>query len=330
MLAELREHRLAQDAAPKRRIRPGAAVRWLVIALLSWVAVAVALFLVSAQIRQGEVDDKVSRVLAHPGFPLISPNTILVLGSDQRSEENAEPGSSTTAPGRSDSIMLMRIGPGKAARLSIPRDVVADIPGHGRDKINAAFAIGGPALAVQTVKQYLDIDIDHVVQIDFENFPPLVDAMGGIDYEGTCVISRINGGFRNGGFTLRLKEGRTRIDGKQALALARTRKNECDPSENDLTRARRQQEIFSAMKGRLTSIGAFVRLPWIAWNTPKTLRSDMSGPTLLGLFGAISTGGTPPTRILEPTGTMTLGNGGAGLIVSEENRREAVRVFLEG
>ena len=67
--------------------------------------------------------------------------------------------------------------------------------------------------------------------------------MGGINYTGGCVVSRINGGFKNGGYTLRLKAGTTHIDGKQALALARTRKNLCNPRENDLTRERRQQKI---------------------------------------------------------------------------------------
>ena len=106
--------------------------------------------------------------------------------------------------------------------------------------------------------------------------------MGGIDYKGGCVVSRINGGFKNGGLTLRLRRGTTHIDGKQALALARTRKNACNPRENDLTRARRQQKIISAMKSRVFSPAGFIRLPFISWNAPKTLKTDMSGPALLG------------------------------------------------
>jgi LCP family protein required for cell wall assembly len=331
LLRELREHRSRQRRGGRlTTISFGRILRWLVIALVAWVGVSVVLFLISAQIRQGEVSGNVSRVLGHPGFPLVDSQTILVLGSDRRTAGNAEPGASTTGPSRSDSIMLMRVGLGKTQRLSIPRDAIADIPGHGRDKINAAFAIGGAPLAIQTVEQYLDIEVDHVVEVDFANFPELIDAMGGIDYEGGCVISKINGGFKNGGYTLRLGNGRTRIDGKQALALARTRKNQCNPAESDLTRARRQQKIFSAMKSRLLSPGAFIRLPWIAWNAPKALRTDMSGPTLLGLFGAISTGGSPPTQVLRPDGSETLPNGGAGLVVSRETRREAARKLLDG
>jgi hypothetical protein len=154
--------------------------------------------------------------------------------------------------------------------------------------------------------------------------------MGGVDYTGGCVISKINGGFRNGGYTLRLKRGTHRLDGKQALALARTRKNLCNKRESDLSRARRQQKLFAAMKDRLTSPGAFVRLPLIAWNAPKAMRSDMSGPTLLGLYAAVATGGSPATRVLKPSGAATLPDGGAGLVVSDAERQAEVRRFLEG
>jgi anionic cell wall polymer biosynthesis LytR-Cps2A-Psr (LCP) family protein len=144
------------------------------------------------------------------------------------------------------------------------------------------------------------------------------------------VVSKINGGSRNGGYTLRLKKGTHHINGKQALALARTRHNLCNPREDDRTRAARQQKIFAAMRSRLTSPGAFIRLPWISWNAPKTLRSDMSGPTLMGLFGGLAIGGSPPTRVMKPSGAVTTASGGAGLIVSETEKRSEVRRFLKG
>src|SRR4051812_13978011 len=313
---------------PRGPVSVGRVVKWLVLAAIGWVALSLVLFLVSAQLRQGELSGQVD--LGGAGFPLTSPNNVLVLGSDQRSEGTKEPGASTSGPSRSDSIMLMRVGGGKNARLSIPRDTIVDIPGHGRNKINAAYAIGGPALAVQTVEQYLGIQVNHLVEVSFENFPDLIDAMGGVDYEGGCVLSKINGGKANGGYTLRLKKGTTHIDGDQALALARTRKNLCNVREDDLTRAKRQQQLLSAMKSRLVSPGAFVRLPWIAWNAPKALRSDMSGPTLLGLFGAMALKGSPPTRILKPSGGIRLPDGGAGLEVSEAEKQAEVRRFLRG
>jgi LCP family protein required for cell wall assembly len=255
---------------------------------------------------------------------------VLVLGSDARAKGMAEPGATIGGPSRSDSIMLLRVGGGHSSRLSILRDTVVNIPGHGPDKINVAYAIGGAGLAIETVKQYLGIQINHVVEVSFENFPRLIDAMGGIDYTGGCVVSRINGGFRNGGFTLRLPKGTHHLNGKQALALARTRHNLCNAREDDRTRAERQQKIISAMKHRLLSPFAFIRLPLIAWNAPKAIKSDMSGPTLLGLFAALGLSGSPPVHILRPSGNVVLPNGGEALTVDDAEKRREVAQFLKG
>jgi LCP family protein required for cell wall assembly len=329
MLKELRDERArSAGRSGKSSVSAGKIFKWVALGIGGWLALSLVLFMISAQLRQGEIQGNVGGVLGHPGYPLVSPNTILVLGSDQRTKGTKEPGASTSGPSRSDSIMLMRVGGGKSSRLAIPRDTVVNIPGHGRDKINAAYAIGGAPLAIQTVSKYLGTDIDHVVEVNFANFPELIDSMGGITYSGGCVISKINGGYKNGGITLRLKKGKTHINGKQALALARTRKNLCNPAEDDITRARRQQKIFTAMKHRLLSPGAFIRLPLIAWNAPKALRTDMSGPTLLGLFGAIATGGGAPTEVLRPSGAETLPDGGAGLTVNDDEKQAAVAKFL--
>ena len=313
---------------PRRRPRISGwrVLRWAIAALVAWVAISLVLFLISAQIQSSKVDVNTRGA----GYPLTTPNTILVLGSDARTKDSKEPGAQKIGEGgsRSDSILLLRIGGGRNATLSIPRDTVVNIPGHGQSKINAAYAYGGPALAVRTVEEYLGIPIDHVVEVNFENFPQLIDALGGITYRGGCVVSRLNGGFKNGGYTLRLKAGKQEIDGKQALALARTRKNECNPKESDLTRARRQQKLIGAIKDKVTSFETFVRLPWVAWAAPKAIRSDMSGPTLLGLVGAeLTAGGAKPT-VLAPTGGVTLPDGGAGLTVDDASKRRAVERFL--
>jgi anionic cell wall polymer biosynthesis LytR-Cps2A-Psr (LCP) family protein len=137
-------------------------------------------------------------------------------------------------------------------------------------------------------------------------------------------VSKINGGFRNGGYTLRLKRGTNHLDGKQALALARTRKNECNRAEDDLTRARRQQKILAAVRGRLLNPLTFFRLPLVAWQAPKAIRSDMGGPSLLGLFGSVATGGSPATRVLKGAPE------GNGLTVPDPVKRREVARFLKG
>jgi LCP family protein required for cell wall assembly len=319
-LSKLRGERGPRGPKGRRKaISGGRIFRWILAAVAAWIVVSIVVFLFSAQVQQGKIGDEADALLGGAGYPLWSPNNVLVLGSDQRPEGTGEPGAQT-ASGRSDSIMLLRVGGGANSRLSIARDTIVDIPGHGRAKINAAFAFGGTALAIQTVEAYTGVDVNHVVVVSFSDFPDLIDAMGGITYRGGCVVSYINGGYRNGGYTLRLPAGKSHIDGKQALALARTRKNACNKKEDDLTRARRQQKVISSMKRRLLSPFAFVRLPLIAWAAPKSLRSDMSGPTLLGLFGALTFSGSPKIEVL----------GSVSGQVPDSVRQARVRRFLAG
>ena len=295
-------------------------------AIAGWLLLSLLLFLISAQVERQGVAESAGGALKDSGYTLTSPNTILVLGSDARTKDSKEPGANKIGqPSRSDTIMLMRVGAGKSARLSIPRDTIVDIPGHGRDKINAAYAFGGPALTIQTIEQYLGIDIDHVFLVNFANFPSLIDAMGGIDYTGGCVVSRINGGFKNGGYTLRLRAGTTHIDGRAALALARTRENLCKKSDSDFNRSRRQQKILSAMKRRVFSPWGFVRLPLISWNVPKSVQTDMGGPRLLAYALGLAVNGNAPTRVLRATPDPS---GGSGLTVSDADKQAAVQRFL--
>ena len=313
-----------------RRLTVKRAMLALIGLIFAWLLLSLVLFLISSHFERTSPPSNVAGVLDPAGYPLTSANNILVLGSDRRPKGSKEPGADTSGPSRSDSIMLMRVGGGHSARLSIPRDTVLEIPGHGLQKINAAYAFGGPALSISVIKRYLGIPINHIVEVNFEDFPQLIDAMGGVDYTGDCIVSRVDGGFRNGGFTLRLAKGTHHLDGKQALALARTRENLCRPNETDLQREEHQQALFTDMKSRLTSPSSFFRLPLIAWNAPPAIISDMSGPTLLGLFGSLAFSGTPPTRVLKPEGTETLPDGELGLRVSEAERRTAVAQFMSG
>jgi LCP family protein required for cell wall assembly len=298
--------------------------------IFAWLALSLVVFLVSSHFQRTSPPADLAGVLDPAGYPLTSANNILVLGSDRRQKNSKEPGAETTGPGRSDSIMLIRTGGGHAARLSIPRDTIVEIPGHGLQKINAAHAFGGAAESVRVVRRFLKIPINHVVEVNFENFPQLIDSMGGVDYTGGCVISRLDGGFSQGGYTLRLKAGTHHLDGRQALALARTRENLCAPNQNDLQREEHQQALFNAMKSRLLSPWSFIRLPWIAWNAPPAIISDMSGPTLLGMFAGLALGGTPPTRVFKHPQATVVPGVGDGLTISEGERRAAVAQFLAG
>jgi LCP family protein required for cell wall assembly len=288
-----------------------------------WLGISFVAFLVSS-ITAPHATNAAEQALDPGGSGLTSPTVTLVLGSDARPKGSKEPGASSISE-RADSIMLLRSGGGVARKLSIPRDTLVTIPGHGLSRINASYAYGGAALTIQTIKQYLGIPINHVIEVNFENFPKLIDAMGGITYKGPCVISYINGGRRNGGVTLRLRRGEHHLNGKKALALARTRKNVCNPAEDDRARVRRQQQILSAMRARVMSPAGFARAPWIGWETPRAIRTDMSGTTLVGFLTGMGLSGNAPTAVLraEPTGT-------GALTVTEADRQAAVRQFMSG
>jgi LCP family protein required for cell wall assembly len=314
----------------RERITPKRVIVALLGLIVGWIVLSLVLFLISSHFERIAPPSDVAGVLDPAGYPLTSANNILVLGSDRRQKDSKEPGAETTGPGRSDTIMLIRTGGGHAARLSIPRDTIVDIPGHGLQKINAAHAFGGPALSIEVVRHLLGVPINHLVEVNFENFPQLIDAMGGVTYTGGCIVSKLDGGSEDGGYTLRLSAGTHHLNGQQALALARTRENLCAPNETDIQREEHQQTLFTDMKSALMSPSSFFRLPWIAWNAPPAIISDMSGPTLLGLFTALATSGTPPTRVLEPSGSLTLPDGETGLTVSESERRAAAAQFMSG
>ena len=203
----------------RRRVTPGRVAKWAALAVGAWLLLSFVVFLVSATLAP-KVSDRAEDQLAG-GSSLLAGSTVLVLGSDKRSEETKEPGAE--GPARADSILLVRAGLGSVRRLSILRDTYADIPGSGPQKINAAYAIGGPALMVETVEGFMGngLEINHVVEVSFEDFPKLIDSLGGVDVTTpTCVRSEPFGGYR-----VKLKKGTHRLNGKQALRFARVRKN---------------------------------------------------------------------------------------------------------
>src|SRR3954467_2231140 len=101
----------------------------------------------------------------------------MVLGSDRRPKDNGDP---AAGGARSATIMLIRLDPSKKAiaLMSLPRDLKVAIPGHGTDKINAAYEIGGPKLTIKTVKQLPGLAINHYVDVSFRGFGQGVDALG--------------------------------------------------------------------------------------------------------------------------------------------------------
>ena len=164
----------------RRRWSVRRVLKYLVLAVIGWLVLSLVLFLVSASIQSGSVPDSVSAALSPGGNMLTSPNTVLVIGTDQRPKGSKEPGAFAGGI-RSDTMMLWRIGGGTSRRLSIPRDTEVPIPGYGVTKINAAYSYGGPALAIKTVENLTGVKINHLIIVNLANFPKFIDDIGGVD-----------------------------------------------------------------------------------------------------------------------------------------------------
>jgi polyisoprenyl-teichoic acid--peptidoglycan teichoic acid transferase len=220
------------------------AIGGILVVLLTTTAVATGILLQvheSVQIFQREstpipgIRNELDKV--DPG----GPQTILVLGSDRRY------GDGKGIPARSDTIIVVRLDPDKNATaiLSIPRDLRVDIPGYGKDKINVAYAEGGPKLTVQTVKELLAVQISHVVNVNFGGFQRAVNRLG-------CVYVDIDRRYFNdhggpGGYaTIDLKPGYQKLCGKDALDFVRYRH-----TDDDFVRAARQQEFLRQAKDQI-------------------------------------------------------------------------------
>jgi LCP family protein required for cell wall assembly len=165
---------------------------------------------------------------------------------------------------RTDTIMLLHTGDGPSLLLSIPRDSIVPIPGHGTTKINAAVAYGGAPLLVQTIEQNTGVRIDHYVEIGFGGFVNSVDAVGGVEI---CPKKRMVDPRAN----LDIKRGCQHVDGITALGYARSRHTS---GIGDIDRARHQREVVSG-------IGAEVKSPWTVLNPFRYYRVNMAATSSL-------------------------------------------------
>lgn len=207
-----------------------------------------ALLLIAAIVLGGLwwwVDARITHVDALSGAPDTPGQTYLIVGSDSR-EGWADDG---TVGARTDTIMLVHQPvSGPTALISIPRDSYVEIPGYGGNKINAAFAFGGPPLLVQTVENLTGLTIDRYVEVGFLGVMDIVDALGGVEL---CYDSDVNDPYS----TLVWQAGCHQADGATALAFSRMRY--ADPL-GDIGRTARQQQVVSAVANGVLSTSSVV------------------------------------------------------------------------
>lgn len=202
----------------------------------------------------------------------------LMVGSDGRTDltpqERRKLGTGFTEGARTDSIMVLHTGTGKPTLLSLPRDSYVEIPGHGMNKINAAFAIGGPPLLGATVEKATGLHLDGYVEIGFGGFAELVDSVGGVKM---CLKTPIADEKAH----INLPAGCQTLDGKNALGYVRARY--FDP-EGDLGRVKRQRQFLGALMGKIATPGTAL-LPWRLHSTGTAAASAVTVGADDGMIG---------------------------------------------
>lgn len=190
---------------------------------------------------------------------------VLVLGIDEG--DNEIPG----APKRSDTIIVASIDPkdGAVNMLSIPRDTRVAIPGRsGFDKVTHAYAYGGPQLSVRTVEDFLGIDINYYVTMDWQGFINIVDILGGVDL---YVEQAMNYEDPYGGLSIHLRKGFQHLDGEKAGQYVRFRHDEL----GDIGRVQRQQRFLKAMTEEMFQVGTLFKLPALTASLGQYVSTDM-------------------------------------------------------
>jgi LCP family protein required for cell wall assembly len=323
-------------------------LRWILIVAVGWLLLSFITFAISAQIQKGKLPQSAKDALKG-GPDVLAGQNILILGGDRRgkTQHNAS-GTEGQGPPRADTIMVLHASLTSFRKLSIPRDSYAAIPDCGSQKINASLACntrstnGNPASTIKTVEDFLGIDINHIVIVDFDGFADFINTLGGVTIHvpdtngkqnGAVVCGDVDGGKKQGGVSLKLPPGDITLQGDKALAYARIRHNNCDSSEDDRDRAARQQAVLNAIKGRLTSITRFpynfLKGPFIGWDAPKAFISDMGGFTLPQVAIAAILGGSGETNVLGSKGGVSPGPAGS-LAISQGACEEAVKKLTGG
>lgn len=244
--------------------------------------------------------------------------TWLLVGSDSRDGLTPERQAELTTGGdvgggRTDTILLVHV-PGLLSNappvvVSIPRDSYVPIPGFGRDKINAAFALGGPQLLAETVEQATGIRLDHYAEVGFAGFADVVDAVGGVE---VCPTEPIDDPLAG----INLPAGCQQLDGPSALGYVRTRAT----PRADLDRVVHQRQFISALTDRATSPSVFLN-PWRWFALPGAaidalmVDEDAHVWDLAGLAWALH--GSPVTATV-PISEFTYSDSGAVVIWNKD------------
>jgi LCP family protein required for cell wall assembly len=231
---------------PRRRRRWGRGIAMAVAILLA--------LLIGLLVWMDTRLNRVDALTDYRGRPAVTPGTDwLIVGSDSRAglsgERRKELATGFAEGRRADTTMLLHLprGGGSPTLVSLPRDSYVPIPGHGSNKLNAAYAFGGPRLLVKTVEGVTGIRIDHYMEVGFDGFANAVDAVGGVRI---CV----DRAMKDPKAGLNLRAGCQVLDSAKALGYVRTRAS----ARGDLDRVERQRQFLGALIDKSTSPGVLL------------------------------------------------------------------------
>src|SRR5215213_2140632 len=226
-----------------------------------------------------EAPEPIPTAVPEPGGAM----NVLLVGTDARPGEDIS---------RTDTIVLAHIDPrtNRVSMLSFPRDLLVNVPGYGKNKINAAYPIGekriglgyGPALLKETVGELVGLPIDHFVMINFDGFKTLIDKIDGIYVDVPKALDDPAYPTDNyGTIKIHFDAGRQFLDGDRALIYARTRH-----ADSDFGRNQRQQQVLMAIFDRVREQGLLSQLTNIDQYTESMsdyIRTDLSRSDMLSL-----------------------------------------------
>ncbi|MBN2247543.1 MAG: LCP family protein [Coriobacteriia bacterium] len=245
--------------------------------------------------RAVEVDPAIQTALEQPEDTAPrDPFYMVIMGVDTREGDEVS---------RSDTLIVARIDPKEKTTvlISIPRDTRVDIPGEYTTKINAAHSLGGPALVIETVSEFTGLPISHYMEIDFNGFKEMVDALGGVEINvPQKIVDPKAGNYDPNAYTIHA--GPQTLNGAQALTFVRSRNFPL----GDLTRIENQQIFIKALVKQSLAMGNTLKLPALVNALADSVSTDMSASELLKLATAmkgmeedgletISMPGTPET-----------------------------------
>ncbi len=255
-----------------------------------------------------------------PASTLSLPETLqgmnlLVLGSDKRSTGNE-------AFGRSDSLMLVHVDPTNAfiSVLSLPRDLRVEVPGHGFQKINAAYAFGGAALAIETVQNLTGVDVDHYLEIDFGAFENVTTSIGGVyvDVDRRYYYDGLD--YEN----IKLAPGYQLLNGAAALDYVRFRHDQ----NTDFGRLERQQRFLRAVREQAMGWDLAFKLPSLVKSLFQNVSTEVSATEVIKLaYWLVNLRGTQIKQVAIPGDIQTI-DGVSYVVSSDTAVQEAVGDFL--